>query len=464
MKTTTLQIDFIKRSVQELRRKFEFAQACELLNHALEECDDDCWQDLLELANCFKSIHRVDRSIQIAKSLTNSSNPEIFAAANSHLAIYFELTGDFVKAEDAINHCIDIHPHAMEPQVVLARILGHQDEHERSFRLLHQILKQFQPRNANVAIRIFYQMAHACDAMAMYDNAFEWVLKAKEVQRKIPEAGDLAQAGMRLLSHMLKNESVQVVSEPSETVLGQLPFQPVHLIGFPRSGTTLLGEMIAAHPDVFVSSELPVVAEQIIPQMKQGPLEEDALMRLRERYFQSHINCRGNTNESILVDKKPTNLLFVQELLQLLPESRFLVSIRDPRDVVTSCFMRYFPLTDMSANFLSLGSGCIYYAAYMQIWRKLKSLLNSSNSVLIRYEDLCEEPEQWVGNALTLLGCDPVESEGDRQFDRKYIHSPTFAEVRKPVSGRRCGRWKNYESFLKPYLKVLDPIANDLGY
>lgn len=465
MSSATLDIQSVKQAVENYRAAFSFGQAYELLQEALENCSDQQWENKLELANCFKSIHCVDQSIQIASSLVDSGDPAVMAAANSQLAIFFELTGQFALAEEAINQCIDIHPNAVEPQVVLARILSHQGEHERAIRVLELVFKKYQPRDVLSAVRICYQMAHSCDALGMYEHAFQWALKAKEAQKQIPNARKLAQYGIRLLNSMLKAKPAATAA-PRHINKCDLPFQPVHLIGFPRSGTTLLGELISRHPDVYVSSELPVVANQIMPQWhhhSSEPLDSETLQRLRELYCQSHLNCRRGTDESVIVDKKPTNLLFVQELLTLLPSSKFIVAMRDPRDVIISCFIRYFPLTDMSANFLSLGSGCTYYAAYMQIWRRLKAHLDASNSVVIRYRDLCEATEQSVSAALELVGQTETQLQ-DEQLKPKYIHSPTFAEVRKPINSGRLGRWKNYQRFLEPYLKILDPIAAELGY
>ena len=117
----------------------------------------------------------------------------------------------------------------------------------------------------------------------------------------------------------------------------------------------------------------------------------------------------------------------------------------------------------MSSNFLALGTGCIYYAAFMQIWRTIKSQLEGAKFHEVRYESLCADANTTIDQACRFLNCENVHDSSSDSTGR-YIHSPTFAEVRKPVNQNRIERWKNYEKYLKPYFKILDPIAAELGY
>ena len=474
MNSSPIDIQSIMVTAQNLRNDFDFVQTAELLNEAAASCGDHDWREKLTIADCFKSIHRVDRSIQIINQILESVlDSDAQALIRCHLAIYLEMVGEFSQAEEEINRSIDVHPDAIEPQIVLARILGHLDEHERTLWLLQHVLAKYQPKDAKSVIRIFYQMSQSSDSLGMYDDAFEWALKAKAIQRKVPGVEELARNGLKLLSGLLQTAKSAL---SSDNKLGteicrldhHVPMKPVHLIGFPRSGTTLLGQMLETHPDIHLSSELPIFTEKIMSKLMPGDMDAAVgfadLSKMRDTYFQHHLRAASDTTARILIDKKPANLPYVDTILKFLPTSQFLVALRDPRDVVASCFLRFFPLTDMSANFLSLGTGSVYYATYMQIWRTLKPLLTENNCLPIRYEQLCHSPDRTIDDALDFLNCDSAVRERRNESAGKYIHSPTFADVRKPIGQNRCGRWKHYQKHFKPVLRILDPVAHELGY
>ena len=110
--------------VRELASQYHFQQAAELLETELDRVEKADWRERLSIANEFKSIQRVGRSIQIANELKDVSDSTGIAQAASQLAVFYEIVGDFENAESSINETIDICPDAVEPQVVLARILA----------------------------------------------------------------------------------------------------------------------------------------------------------------------------------------------------------------------------------------------------------------------------------------------------------------------------------------------------
>ena len=251
----------------------------------------------------------------------------------------------------------------------------------------------------------------------------------------------------------------------------------VHLIGHPRSGTTLLGHRLERFTDVNVASEQNIFLSNTMPQLIGDP--SNALASLDELSAQKWGHISGDyfrlmapffgesKKNTILIDKKPANLTFLFALLRLTPQAKFIVALRDPRDVIVSCFMRYFPLSDMSASFLSLGTGFLFYRNFMNNWLLAKNYLDPDAYCEVRYDRLCNDATSTIKNVGEFIGSqleDRSSNDSASNQSQQYIHSPTFAEVRKPIRGTQIGRWENYEQHLEPFLKTLDPIAKQLGY
>ena len=210
----------------------------------------------------------------------------------------------------------------------------HRDEHERSLALLKHILQQYRPNNPLALIRIYYQIAQSCDALGLFDNAYQAAMQAKNIQRQSPQAEKLAQQGFALLATILKNcqssqqEFVQPVfsaAADDQQVAESWNPEMAHLVGFPRSGTTLLGELLNRNSQISVNSELPIFVNHILPQLKPSGLAEPGiqdqaiLQGLRTQYRSLHLNATQAPPASLLIDKKPTNLIFLRELVALFP-------------------------------------------------------------------------------------------------------------------------------------------------
>jgi tetratricopeptide (TPR) repeat protein len=145
---------------------------------------------------------------------------------------------------------------------------------------------------------------------------------------------------------------------------------PVFLVGFPRSGTTLLDTILRSHPAIAVVEEKPTLwnARQALRQMGKGypaglaELDRDGFSELRSTYFAELDTHLGPDNKgAVVIDKLPLNLVHAGFIQRIFPQARFLFSQRHPCDCVLSCFMREFVLNDSMANFLDLDDTALFY-------------------------------------------------------------------------------------------------------
>ena len=466
---TKKSIDEISKRVIELRNRFEFVAAIDLLQNTSENLEMDN-ASARTISRLYCELQRPDLAIATLSEKKFSSNARVLA----DLAVYNEILGEFEIAEELINECIDRDPDQVEPELVLARILEHQGEYERAYRIVANILQQNRIANPKVAIRALYQLAQCLDQLGSYSKAFDTALKAKEIQRRIPGAKKLSQKGLHTIHRAtqihtaMDKERVKRWRASTDELSSP---KMVHLIGHPRSGTTLLGHRLEKYSDVGVASEQDVFLQHSLPRL-MGSLENalattdsldtKTLVDIRRDYSRLLTPFCGQFDpDGTIIDKRPAHLTFLFGLLRLTPNAKFLVALRDPRDVIVSCFMRFFPLSDMSASLLSLGTTVLFYRNFMSNWFLAKKYLDSESYIEVRYDQLCNQPETTLSGVGEFIGS---QLKTTNKPQSQYVHSPTFADVRKQIRSTQVGRWRNYANQLQPFLKTLEPTIGQLGY
>jgi hypothetical protein len=144
---------------------------------------------------------------------------------------------------------------------------------------------------------------------------------------------------------------------------------------------------------------------------------------------------------------------------------RIIFALRDPRDVVLSCFMQKVPLHPISSNWLSIADTAAYYTRVMQTWLKVREL-TFSPWIEFRYEDVVADLETNARKILEFLGL-PWDDKVLKFYEHareKMVRSPTYKDVTQPVYHKSVGRWQHYGRHLEPVLKTLEPYVKEFGY
>jgi len=245
---------------------------------------------------------------------------------------------------------------------------------------------------------------------------------------------------------------------------------PVFIVAFPRSGTTLMEQILQAHPALQTLDEEPIV-DEALNDLGEGPLPElmDRMaprdwVRLRALYWH-HLDARELPPHDRVVDKLPLNLARIDLLARLFPDAHFLVMLRDPRDCVLSAFMQDFQLSESMVQCADLGRCADMYAAVMSIWLAARADLPLRHREQ-RYEDLVVDAEPQIREVLAFLDLpwnDAVLRYRQAAGVRK-ISTPSYMDVARALDTRPSGRWLRYRTQLAPVLPVLEPLALALGY
>jgi hypothetical protein len=250
------------------------------------------------------------------------------------------------------------------------------------------------------------------------------------------------------------------------------------LTGFPRSGTTLLEQVLDSHPGVVSSDEREAFARDIFPALWMSPatrsptiaaldaVPAERLAAQRERYLAYMAAALNQViGDRVHLDKNPPFTLLIPAMFRLFPEIKLLVALRDPRDVVLSCFMQYLPLNTNSVCYLTLERAAERYAFDMAAWRRFREILPSC-WLEIRYEDTVANLEQEARRTLDFLELpwNPEVLNYRERLKSKAVASPTYEAVSKPLYASSIGRWRHYAKYLEPCLDRLRPFVEAFDY
>ena len=247
------------------------------------------------------------------------------------------------------------------------------------------------------------------------------------------------------------------------------------LVGFPRSGTTLLDVMLDGHPKAQTLEEFPTIEQVAFTIDKQfggypfgisnmGPTERESLRQqyrailLKEGFKQ---NAGG-----VIVDKMPIRTVHAVIMHRLFPHAKFLFALRHPCDVILSNFMQNFSANEVFVHFNSLAESTRIYERVMRIW-KTSSELMPIPMHYVRYEQLVSDTKrtlQEVCRFLELPWDEAMFAHQNTLKDRGRIKTNSYDQVSEPIYLRSLDRWKNYRSQLEPHLAKIKPYADYFSY
>ncbi len=237
--------------------------------------------------------------------------------------------------------------------------------------------------------------------------------------------------------------------------------------GHPRSGTTLLEQILDAHPGVAALDEPTAFLEVLQPEFhKSSQLSSARVNVLRRNYIEALRNdLEADATGKLLIDKNPSPTARLPLWLRVFPELRVLIALRDPRDVVLSCYFQNIPLNATNVNFLSLERLAKHYADLMGVWLAVREWAGF-NWIETRYEDVVANLPSEGRRVTEFLG---LHWHGDQEkfYEKsgaRQLYSPTYQDVTRPVYSRSVGRWRAYEKHLAPILPALEPFCRVFGY
>jgi tetratricopeptide (TPR) repeat protein len=458
-----------------LGARFEIARAEAMLDRLIKLAGTD--PEVLHLAGqSYRMIFRPEKAIDCFQRVLSVTKeiPDSFL----ELAILYERRHRIEEAQALIEDCLKAAPDYLEAELFKARLLRRMQAEADSQLLLQQLTAN--PRaHPMIRAQAWAEIAQGHDRRQDYGQAMSSMLRCKELlQPYAPAARRESEVVLNQLCHLAESLTAADFERWKQAALSFPPQPNAVLTGFPRSGTTLLEQILDAHSGLVSSDEREAFARDLFPALWMTPATPiptakaldaapvEKLLFLRERY-RAYMTAALNApiGDRVHLDKNPTLTLVLPGFLRLFPDAQVLIALRDPRDIVISCFMQYLPLNPNSVCFLTLEHTARRYAADLAVWRRLREMI-ASPWLEVRYEDTVANLEREARRVLEFLGLawEPQVLNYLERLNQKAVSSPTYEAVRQPVHSRAIGRWKNYQRYLEPYLPILQPSIDAFGY
>jgi len=455
--------------------RFELEKASLYLKH-LEDLSGRNVAALMLCGQSHRMIHQAEPAIRCLKKAV-TLDPALIEG-RMELAVLLERTHCLDEALEHVRVCEELSPGLPEVKLVRCRIMIRRENREKAQPLLREL--SLAPNHRLIRTEALALLAQLGDRSGKFSDAFGHMKERAGLlkQAAVPflERAEFEEHHLQSLANSLDAEKLSGWLED-----GQDGSQPVLLTGAPRTGTTLLMRMLDAHPQIAAADERELMSGLVIPGLVEAikpvpealeyehwdGLPDVTLRRLGKDYRDRLADCCGADEQTrVLLDKNPSITQMIPAFLRINPGGKIVQALRDPRDVVLSCFFRHLPLNSVSVRFLEIASTAERVRLELETWLRLRDFLPKDRWVEVRYEDLVTDPETTIRKVVGFLGLEwsgDVDDYRERNTD-KLVRSPTYAEVSRPITKSAVGRWQNYEKELGEVLKILEPVCRSLGY
>jgi Flp pilus assembly protein TadD len=249
---------------------------------------------------------------------------------------------------------------------------------------------------------------------------------------------------------------------------------PIFIVGFPRSGTTLLEQMLDAHPGLQSMDENPFF-NRLADTLKRHDsrilgsldvLRQFDVDELRKQYLLMVSEKIKRRWDAQLVDKNPLNMLWLPFIHRLYPNAKYILAIRHPCDVLLSCYMQNFRASILLTASATLERLAHAYVGVMQVWLKHVDVFHP-RVLVSRYEDVVADTAaqtKRLAEFLELEDASPMLRFDAHARDKGFIGTPSYSQVIEPVNTKGLNRWVKYRPYFEKALPILEPMLEQWGY
>jgi tetratricopeptide (TPR) repeat protein len=431
------------------------------------------------VAQVYGEIDRPERAVECyRRSLELNSDTSVTVPTLLELAGLYERRHQLDDARAAVQDALNREPdneHARLQQAVLDRRRGEISGAESTLRAL----AADHVRTWSTRAQAGYELAQLFDDLGQYDDAFQALLSAKKLMSA--QAANFRRESRETVARnrqLLEGVDKACYDRWEKTGESDKPYRIAALTSHPRSGTTLVEQVLDSHDDAISADEFDVFTRWVLLPIVRTFRSSTPILTVLENvppvvrqsaratyWQQTEATLEQSIGGRLLIDKNPGMMIMMPFINWAFPEMKMLIALRDPRDVVLSCFLQKLPLTPISSNWLSLRDAAEYYAEVMKTWLKIRPLTLGS-WIEFRYEDVVADLEREARKILEFLGL-PWDDKVLKFYEHareKVVRSPTYRDVTQPVYHKSIGRWRNYAKHFEPILETLEPFIKEFGY
>ena len=317
-------------------------------------------------------------------------------------------------------------------------------------------------------IKKHYQLGVINDKLKNYSEAYQYFENANIMTLKL-----IGKHRLTNNSFMKKLDEYLIQSKIKFKTPASINKKVNHffLIGFPRSGTTLLDTILRRHKNIIVCEEKNMVSEMnkdLVSIKNLQNISNKKLQNLADKYFSelSKVIDIKKINKNIIVDKLPLNIVEARIINLVFPNAKFIFSLRHPLDCVLSSYIQQFKLNNAMINFLDLETTAEMYDKIMKIWKNYKEI-STDNIHQIKYEDLINNQQSTLLKLMNFMGLKwdkKLLDSGAINKERGRIRTPSYDQVIQPIYKSSVYRWKNYTNELSKITLKIDKWCKYFDY
>jgi Flp pilus assembly protein TadD len=415
-----------------------------------------------------KALARSDRPVEAIAALKRAAELAPNQAKIWHdLAIVQRHLGFAAACQASFSRSLELEPN--NPSAL--RIAGYEHKYEYgdvAFRRVTLALARIHRLPKQSQVEVHYAAAKALEDVEELDAAFEHYSRAGQIQKELTPWTEMPS---RRLLRMLKREFTPAVHRNLRST-GYPSNKAVFVIGMPRSGTSLIEQIIASHPQAHGAGEIKA-AGAVVDGLKIGnailvTANPDARVSAhfdstvgslheRGRRYVERIEAMGGRDVLRIVDKRPGNYAWLGLLDAAIPGSYFIHSCRHPVDTCLSAYRLFFGAeVPFSYDLRDLGRAFRLYHAFMTYWSRV---VPKGRLLHVRHEDVTADLEGQVRRILEFIELPWHDGCLDFFQNHRIVRTASAIQVRQPIYSRPIDRWRKYERYLGPLVDELGDLV-----
>lgn len=373
------------------------------------------------------------------------------AEAQNNLGAIYSERGKIDQARASFEAAIGGRPNFVEAHYNLSTIKTYSPD-DAHLTMLESLLEQQESLTTQARIRYNFALGKALDDIGQYDRAFSAYELGNHLQHSILPTDEIkADALLADIERVFSEEFFR-----KRSAWQGVSDSPIFIVGMPRSGTSLLEQILSSHPQVYGAGELSdlteVVSEvtqasynQAFPQ-RVTTLTQSDIERIGTEYCQRIWGL--SPQSAYIVDKMPANFFYLGLIYLAMPNAKIIHAMRDPMDSCFSCYSRLFNDTmEFAYDQRTLGR---YYARYMQLMQHWRKVLPRDFILDLPYEDLVADVEGQAKRILEFVGLPWDPSCLEFYKNDRLVKTASVMQVRKPIYKSSVARWRHFARYLRP--------------
>lgn len=458
-------------------RLFDFERANKCVEKLLEKHGGEA-QIVRFAGDTLVSMKRDDAAMEVYGRLSHGEDscPD----ACLRMAMLLERQGRLDEADEHLGRVLSREPGSEQGRFLHAVLQTRRGQLEEAGEALYGMLSGGLT-DREIQWKAGHQLAAVLDKLESYSDAAQVLVAVKQGMEKdyapeIKAARNAFEVKRRAVRKLSEEMTAADVARWRAEAEGD-PLPVALLVGHPRSGTTLLENILERHSALASVEETACMEDQVFravfgvafatPEL----FERDFLDRLptskttkaRQLYHGALQQFLPSAPTRVTLDKNPMLTHFMAAAQRFFPEVKSLVALRDPRAVCLSCFQQPVGVNTSNVSWLRIEDTVAAYNDIMGAWLRLRDIL-PDGWLEVRYEDLVEDTGGIARRVSGFLGLDWEDQMLERGASQRTIYSPTYAEATKPVYRSALEHWKNYGDLLAPHEHALRPTMEALGY